>query len=118
MATATNPATVMEATESFVCDIDEERFFVHANQTRVAAEHPLVKRFPEHFRPLDGSDLTYQVEEATAEPGRRSRPMRPHREATPPEASEPKEPQEGASQGETTGLSSASLRQKPKDKEN
>lgn len=72
MEDETNPSGVMEATEGFAADIDGERVIVEAGTTRVEADHELVKRYPQFFKPLR---MSYGTEEATANPGeRRSRP--------------------------------------------
>lgn len=71
MADSTHsPNQVLEATESFVCELDGERFFVQARTTRIAADHKLAKAHPRYFRPVE-SGLAY-AEDATManEPGR------------------------------------------------
>ena len=80
-----NPRQILEATETFVCEIDGERFVVHANLTRIAASHKLAKAHPTHFRPVEDG-LSY-AEDATTEavPGRqegRSRTTRARAVAT------------------------------------
>lgn len=70
MSDQTNPNQVLEATESFVCEIDGERFVVHARLTRIAASHKLAKAHPTRFQPVD-QDLAYAEDATTTdEPGR------------------------------------------------
>lgn len=60
---------ILEASESFVCEIKGERFMVNAGTTRVASGHALADAYPERFRPVEDG-LSFGVEEATNEPGR------------------------------------------------
>jgi hypothetical protein len=70
-----NPSEVMEATENFVTDLNGEQVVILAGTTRVAADHELVKRYPDWFKPLE---LSYRSEDMTAEPGaRRNRQRQP-----------------------------------------
>jgi len=47
----------MEAIEGFATEIDGTVFIVRAHHTLVAAGHPLVKHYPQHFRPVQPSDI-------------------------------------------------------------
>lgn len=90
MTPATNPSEILEATESFVCELGGERMFVNAGTTRIAASHQLAKSFPDRFRPIENG-LSFQDETATATPGeKRSRAV----------PSEPAETSSGASEPE------------------
>lgn len=59
---------LMIATESFSCDVNGQPINVVAGQTRVEERHELVKRFPEHFQPVDAAP---KIETATAAPARK-----------------------------------------------
>lgn len=71
---ADNPRQIMEATESFVAEVDGERFVVLQKLTRIAAEHPLAQAHPNRFRPIEGHLSYAESATATATPGERSRP--------------------------------------------
>lgn len=64
--------SVYVATESFVADMDGVPTVVHKGVTRVRAGHPLLKVHGAFFEPVDQT-VAYEVdvEEATAEPGRK-----------------------------------------------
>lgn len=57
---------MMVCVENFVADIDGTLFYGEQEKTRVDESHPVVKRMPRHFKPLEE---TYPVESATAAPG-------------------------------------------------
>jgi hypothetical protein len=76
-----NPAQIMEATEDFICEVNGERMLFHANESRVAASHPVVAVHPSRFRPVE-ENLAYTDEMATDNPGeRRSRAVPRQRQA-------------------------------------
>ena len=58
---------VMEATESFHCEINGQRFTVMAGETRVAADDELVLAYPDKFKALGISFP--EDEQATNAPG-------------------------------------------------
>jgi len=62
----TNPRMrVFVATQSFVTqDAD-----VTAGVTRIREGHPLLKRYPDWFAPVEDQHVHYDVETATAAPG-------------------------------------------------
>lgn len=57
---------ILVATESFSCDMDGVPVTVNAGHTRVRGNDPLVKRYPQWFKPVDAN---YDVEQTTAAPG-------------------------------------------------
>jgi hypothetical protein len=84
-----NPSEILEATESFVTEINGERLFVNTGTTRIAASHALAKTFPDRFRPVENG-LSFQEETATAGPDeKRARTTPSEPAAVAPEAAEP-----------------------------
>lgn len=71
------PNQVLEAIEGFATEdpVTRTPVIVQAGSTRIAADHWLARTYPQHFQPVD-EHLTYEIEEATDEPGRRR--TRPH----------------------------------------
>lgn len=65
---ATAEPTVYVAISSGVVKIDGVIHRYTADQTRVRADHPLRKRLPDRFKPLE---LDYEIETAIKEPGRK-----------------------------------------------
>lgn len=92
-----NPSAILEATETFVCDLNGERVAVHHGLTRVSASSDIAKAYPARFRPIEDS-LSFSEETADANPGEhrtRSVPVEePVVEETPTEPVE--EPQKAA----------------------
>lgn len=79
--TTESPTQILQASESFVCELDGERIFVNEGVTRVAANSAVAKAYPNRFRPIE---LSFPEDEAaTAAPGeRRVRPHRPARQSS------------------------------------
>jgi len=61
---------VYVATETFTCELDGQTFTCIKDQTRVRAGHPLLAANGQYFREA-AERVQYDVEDATAEPGRR-----------------------------------------------
>jgi hypothetical protein len=79
---STNPSQIMEATETFICEVNGERLWLYAHESRVASSHEVVRMHPTRFRPVE-EGLAYEDEMATDNPGeRRSRPVPRQRPAT------------------------------------
>lgn len=62
------PTRVLQATQSFVCMIEGRQYVVNEGQTRVSADHELVKHHPRNFAPVE-NNLSFQEETATRDPG-------------------------------------------------
>lgn len=71
---STGTRRVLQAKESFHCELDGQRYAVMAGQTRVSADHVLALNYPEWFEDLN---LSFPEDEmATDNPGEaRRRPM-------------------------------------------
>lgn len=67
---ANRTSDIWVATETFACQIDGEQVIVHQGETRVRVGHPLLDRYEGYFEPVN-SDVHFDIEEATAEPGRK-----------------------------------------------
>lgn len=65
-----DPNRVMEVTEGFVTEINGARFVGVKGRTRVPANHPAVRAYPEFFGEVEPTQR-YEVEDMTADPGRR-----------------------------------------------
>ena len=66
---------VLEARDSFVCDVGGRPYTVIAGVTRITSGHELNKHYPQHFRPV-AEGLTYELEQATDNPEEvRNRPI-------------------------------------------
>ena len=63
---AADPNAIVEATMSFVTNIDGREYFVHAGRTHLRASDAIVRAKPDAFRPIR---LAFSVEQATADPG-------------------------------------------------
>jgi hypothetical protein len=59
---------VLIAKQSFSTDLDGVPTAINAGVTRVRASHPLARKYPEHFVPVD-QGLSYET--ATRAPGER-----------------------------------------------
>jgi hypothetical protein len=73
---------IMIATETFAAQVGDEPFMVHKGQTRVRADHQLVKNNPDYFEPVADAVTIGDVEQATAAPGEKRGQRRSRRKAT------------------------------------
>lgn len=69
MASQENPSAILEATESFVCEIDGQRYTVIAGITRIAAGTKLAQIHARNFKPIESGLSFPEDETATANPG-------------------------------------------------
>jgi nitrite reductase/ring-hydroxylating ferredoxin subunit len=60
---------ILVASESFICELGGETFDIRAGDL-IEPEHPLVKKYPGHFKePVYRFPAASRVEQATAAPG-------------------------------------------------
>lgn len=64
---------VFVATKTFATTVDGHRVFVRKDRSRVAADHELVKRYPDKFKPADqglrfGVETRSEPEQPTPDP--------------------------------------------------
>lgn len=68
MAARTKAKEFVRAREPFSGDMDGTPFVVNPSEV-LASDHPLVRKYPKHFVPLEEDRQRPQVEQATAAPG-------------------------------------------------